>query len=133
MTNLFPNLDAWVKRQEEVKESFMKAEEGYQDADRLELILLSRQAFQHMMRTIQAFDQWLQEPMVIAHMPREMLVELWTQLRQIFYQLLDLDIKHTSEFNVYINKLSSEGKLNPILTIGKKEKETSRFLGTPSI
>ncbi len=133
MNNLFPNLDAWVKRQKEVKESFMKAEEGFEEADRLELILMSRQAFQHMMRTIQAFDQWLQEPMVIAHMPREMLVELWSNLRQIFYNLLDLDIKHTSEFNEYINKLSAEGKLNPILTIGRKEKETHRFPGTPSI
>lgn len=133
MSSFLSNLESWVKRQKEVKESFMKAEEGYEDADRLELILMSRQAFQHMMRTIQAFDQWLQEPMVIAHMPREMLVELWSNLRTIFYKLLDLDIQHTSEFNELIRKLASEGKLNPILTIGKKEKETARFPGTPSI
>ncbi len=133
MDDFFPNLDAWINRQKEVKESFMKAEENYTDADRLELILLSRQAFQHMIRTIEAFDQWLQEPMVIAHMPREMLVELWSQLREIFYKLLDLDINHTSKFQEYIRKLANEGKINPILTIGKKKKELPRFPGSPAI
>ncbi len=133
MSSYFPNLEAWVKRQEEVKESFMKAEENYENADRLELILLSRQAFQHMMRTIEAFDQWLKEPMVISHMPREMLVDLWSKLRVIFYALLDLDIEHTSKFNEHIKKLAQEGKINPILTIGKKEIETRRFPTTPSM
>lgn len=133
MSSYFPNLEAWVKRQEEVKESFMKAEENYENADRLELILLSRQAFQHMMRTIEAFDQWLKEPMVISHMPREMLVDLWSKLRVVFYGLLDLDIEHTSKFNEHIKKLAQEGKINPILTIGKKEIETRRFPTTPSM
>ncbi len=133
MDTLFPNLEAWVKRQEEVKKSFMKAEQNYENLDRLELILLSRQAFQYMMRTIEAFDQWLKEPMVISHMPREMLIELWSKLRTIFYQLLDLDIEHTSKFNEHIRKLAKEGKLNPILTIGRREKETPRFQVSPSI
>ncbi|MCD6300600.1 MAG: DUF2153 domain-containing protein [Staphylothermus sp.] len=133
MESYFLNLEAWVRRQEEVKESFKKAEENYENFDRLALILLSRQAFQHMVRTIEAFDQWLKEPMVISHMPREMLVELWTKLREIFYQLLDLDIEHTSKFSGHIKKLAEEGKLNPILTIGKKEKETRRFQITTSI
>ncbi|RLG90742.1 MAG: DUF2153 domain-containing protein [Thermoprotei archaeon] len=133
MDSYFLNLEAWVKRQEEVKESFKKAEENYENLDRLALILLSRQAFQHMIRTIEAFDQWLKEPMVISHMPREMLVELWSKLRIIFYQLLELDIEHTSKFSEHIKKLAEEGKLNPILTIGKKEKEARRFQISTSI
>ncbi len=124
----FQNLEAWVKRQKEIIESFKKAEQGYEEADRLELIIMTRQAFQHMMRTVQAFDQWLQEPMVISHMPREMLVELWSTLRNIFYGLLELDVKHTSEFAEHIKRLSEEGKLNPILTIGKSEER--RFYPT---
>ncbi len=128
MSAPFQNLEAWVKRQKEIIESFKKAEQGYKEADRLELIIMTRQAFQHMMRTIQAFDQWLQEPMVISHMPREMLVELWSTLRNVFYDLLELDIKHTSEFAEHIKKLSEEGKLNPILTIGKTEER--RFYPT---
>jgi len=126
MSNLFPHLDAWVKKQTEILESFKKAEENYQNADRLELILLSRTAFQHMMKTIEAFDQWLREPMVTSHMPREMLVELWSRLRTIFYELIKLDIEHTSKFQEHIRKLEVEGKLNPILTASKLEKEGRR-------
>jgi hypothetical protein len=130
MSSLFPHLDAWVKKQMEVIESFKKAEENYENADRLELILLSRMAFQHMMKTIEAFDQWLKEPMVTSHMPREMLVELWSRLRKIFYELIELDIEHTSKFNEHIKKLEAEGKLNPILVSGKMDKETRRSIMT---
>jgi len=128
MSNVFPHLEAWIKKQQEVIESFKKAEENYENADRLELILLSRFAFQHMMKTIEAFDQWLREPVVTSHMSREMLVELWSKLRNIFYQLVELDIEHTSKFNQHIKKLEAEGKLNPILFTSKSEQETRRVI-----
>ncbi|WP_440059842.1 DUF2153 domain-containing protein [Thermogladius sp. 4427co] len=127
MADLFSNLESWVKRQIEVKESFKKAESDYKEADRLALILLSRMAFQHMMRTIEAFDQWLKDPAITAHMPREMLVELWEKLRPIFYGLIDLDIEHTSKYSEYLKKLSTEGKLNPLLFWEKGEKEHKRI------
>jgi len=123
MSSLFPHLESWIKRQLEVMELFKKAEENYENADRLDLILLSRMAFQHMMRTIEAFDQWLREPLVTSHMPREMLVDLWSKLRNILYELIQLDIEHTSKFSEHIKKLEAEGKLNPILVSGKFEKE----------
>ncbi|MCD6488537.1 MAG: DUF2153 domain-containing protein [Desulfurococcales archaeon] len=116
-----PNLDAWVKRQKEVLESFKKAEEKLKDADRLDLIVLSRTAFQHMMRTISAFDQWLQEPFVVSHMPKEMLLDVWSTVKKILYELLELDIRHTSGFKNYVEKLAKEGKLNPILVSTKEE------------
>ncbi len=133
MSSLFPHLDSWVKKQTETIENFKRAEENYENADRLELILLSRMAFQHMMKTIEAFDQWLREPMVTSHMPREMLIELWTKLRKIFYELIELDIEHTSKFSQHIKKLEAEGKLNPILVTSKLEKETRRTTITTSI
>ena len=116
-----PNLDAWVKRQKEVLESFKKAEEKLKDADRLDLIVLSRTAFQHMMRTISAFDQWLQEPFVVSHMSKEMLLDVWSTVKKILYELLELDIRHTSGFKNYVEKLAKEGKLNPILVSTKEE------------
>jgi hypothetical protein len=127
MADFFSNLEAWVKRQEEVRESFKKAEADYKEADRLALILLSRMAFQHMMRTIEAFDQWLKDPAITAHMPREMLVELWEKLRVLLYGLIDLDIEHTSKYNDFLKKLSAEGKLNPLLFYEKGEKESKRI------
>ncbi|MET1159955.1 MAG: DUF2153 domain-containing protein [Thermoprotei archaeon] len=126
MSSLFPHLETWIKKQYEVMELFKKAEENYENADRLDLIILSRMAFQHMMKTIEAFDQWLKEPMITSHMPREMLVELWSKLRKIFYELIELDIEHTSKFSEHIRKLEAEGKLNPILSTGKLERETRR-------
>mgnify|MGYP001772730198 CR=1 FL=1 len=123
MSSLFPHLDAWVKRQLEIMELFKKAGENIDKADRLDLILLSREAFKHMMRTIEAFDQWLREPLVTSHMPREMLLELWSKLRSILYELIMLDVEHTSKFSEHIKKLETEGRLNPILVTGRLEKE----------
>lgn len=126
MSDLFSNLDMWVKRQNEVKNLFEKAELDYRDADRLTLITLSRAAFQHMMRTIEAFDQWLKDPMITNHMPREMLIELWEKLRQLLYELIELDIEHTSKFSEHLKILASEGKINPLFGFEKAEKETRR-------
>lgn len=130
MSNIFPHLESWVKKQMETVELFKKAEENYRDADRLELIILSRAAFQHIVRTVEAFNQWLSEPLVTSHMPREMLVELWSKLRSIFYDIIELDIEHTMKFSQHIKKLEAEGKLNPILTVGKTEKERRRTTTT---
>ena len=74
-----------------------------------------------MMRTISAFDQWLQEPFVVSHMPKEMLLDVWSTVKKILYELLELDIRHTSGFKNYVEKLAKEGKLNPILVSTKEE------------
>ncbi len=115
------NLEAWVKKQKEVLESFKKADERLKDADRLDLIVVTRTAFQHMIKTLSAFDQWLQEPFIISHMPKEMLVDVWETTKKLLYELLELDIRHTGGFKEYVEKLAKEGKLNPVLITGKTE------------
>lgn len=126
MDGFFSNLESWVKRQSMVKEMFEKAEQNYNELDRLALITLSRLAFQHMGKTIEAFDQWLKDPMITSHMPREMLVELWSKLRVILYELIELDIEHTSKFSEHLRKLAEENALNPLFAFEKEEKETRR-------
>ncbi|MGC8954123.1 DUF2153 domain-containing protein [Desulfurococcus amylolyticus] len=126
MDGFFSNLESWVKRQNMVKEMFEKAEQNYKELDRLALITLSRLAFQHMGKTIEAFDQWLKDPMITSHMPREMLVELWSKLRIILYELIELDIEHTSKFSEHLRKLAEENALNPLFAFEKEEKETRR-------
>ncbi len=135
MSSFYDNLDAWVKRQKETKDLFMKAEKDYETADRLTLITLSRLAFQHMEKTIEAFDNWLKDPMITTHMPREMLVELWSQLREIFYKLIDLDIEHTSKFAEHLKKLEESDGINPLFTLRltREEKESRRRPPTPII
>jgi hypothetical protein len=130
MSSFYDNLEVWVKRQKEIKELFMKAEENYAEADRLTLITLSRLAFQHMEKTIEAFDNWLKDPMITTHMPRELLVELWGNLREIFYKLIELDIEHTSKFAEHLKKLESSESVNPL---SREEKETRRQPPTPII
>lgn len=126
MDGFFSNLESWVKRQSMVKEMFEKAEQNYKELDRLALITLSRLAFQHMGKTIEAFDQWLKDPMITSHMPREMLVELWSKLRVILYELIELDIEHTSKFSEHLRKLAEENALNPLFAFEKEEKEARR-------
>ncbi len=111
----YEHLSEWVKMQKRVLETIEKVSEELKDADRLSLIIATRTAFQHIMRTIKAFDQWLQDPFVINHMPREMILEVQEKVWKILKEILELDIKHTSEFRDHINKLAREGKLSPLL------------------
>ncbi|AWR94355.1 DUF2153 domain-containing protein [Acidianus brierleyi] len=116
MENSFiSNLDEWIKMQKNLLATLKDMQKQDQAMDRLDLILASRVAFQHMMRTIKAFDQWLQDPMVIKHMPKEMLEDVKRTSWGILEQLLELDIRHTSEARDLITKLGKEGKLDPLI------------------
>ncbi len=109
------HLAEWVKLQKTLLETVKKLNDNIKKGDRLTLIIATRTAFQHMMRTIKAFDQWLQDPFIIEHMPREMLEEVWNNIFDIMLKLLELDIKHTSQFRELILKLAKEDRLNPLL------------------
>jgi len=109
------HLTEWVKLQKTLLETVKKLNDSIKKGDRLTLIIATRTAFQHIMRTIKAFDQWLQDPFIIEHMPREMLEEVWNNIFDILLKLLELDIKHTSQFRDLIIKLAKEDKLNPLL------------------
>ena len=108
-------LDQWVEAQKLVLSSVLRVEGQLRDADRLELILASRMAFRHMIRTLEAFDRWLQDPFIVGHMPREMLEDVQRKAWDLLKQLLELDINHTSQFKEYFAKLAKEGRLNPLL------------------
>ncbi|QKQ99980.1 DUF2153 domain-containing protein [Metallosphaera tengchongensis] len=111
------NLDEWIKMQKNLLSTIkdMEKREESVEQDRLDLILASRVAFQHMMRTLKAFDQWLQDPMIIKHMPREMLEDVKRTSWSLLEQLLELDVRHTSQAKELITKLGKEGKLDPLI------------------
>ena len=108
------SLERWVKMQQQMLKTFKEAKDMISSGDRLELIHATRIAFNHMIRTLKAFDQWLQDPFITSHIPREKLLEVWERTMKIFEELLELDIMHTSEVMELILKASKEGKLNPI-------------------
>lgn len=115
------NLTNWVEAQKTFLDSAKSVERELENADRLELILATRAAFAHMIKTIEAFDKWLQDPFIIGHMPREMLLDIQRKTWEILKSLLELDIKHTSEFRDMLLSLAESGKLNPILYAPREE------------
>lgn len=122
-------LDQWVEAQKLVLSSVLRVEGQLRDADRLELILASRMAFRHMIRTLEAFDRWLQDPFIVGHMPREMLEDVQRKAWDLLKQLLELDINHTSQFKEYFAKLAKEGRLNPLLAAqGGEERRIPEIL-----
>jgi hypothetical protein len=131
-------LDEWVKMQRRLLQTFRETAEKVEQGDRLDLIVATRAAFQHMMRTIKAFDNWLQDPVIIAHVPKEMLLEVWKVMFNILQQLLEIDIKHTSDVRNLLEQLAKEGKLNPLVATvkpsgGEEEESTGRRSATMMI
>lgn len=123
------NLEEWVKMQKNLL-TVMKERGVKSDAtDRLDLILDSRFAFQHMMRTLKAFDQWLQDPLVIKHMPREMLEDVQRTSWSILQQLLELDVRHTSQFKDLISKMKDKNELDPIIWLRQNTEEQNQQQG----
>jgi hypothetical protein len=108
------SLERWVKMQERVLDTFRNSKELIENGDRLDLIQATRIAFNHMIRTLKAFDQWLQDPFIVSHIPREKLLEVWRVTYKLLEELLELDIKHTSDVMNIIYEASRSGKLNPI-------------------
>jgi hypothetical protein len=115
MSSLYDSLTRWVEMQKKVKEWFDNIYDNVKKGDRLELILYTRIAFQHIMRTLKAFDNWLQDPFIISNIPREELEAVWETAHGLLKQLIELDIKHTSNVRDHLIKLEKEGRINPLL------------------
>ncbi len=116
LSEFLRNLDRWVSMQQSVLETFKENEQRVAQSDRLEMIVNTRLAFSHMMRTIKAFDDWLQDPFITTNAPKDLLVEVWERTVKILIELLELDIQHTSSMRNTLDAYSRQGKLNPILT-----------------
>ena len=122
------SLTDWVESQKKALEGAKEALKDLEQADRLMLILASRNACYHIARTIRGFDSWLQNPMVIGLMPMEMAKEVQKKLYEIMFMLMEFDIKHTSEFVELLSKMIEEGKLPKILFERPERKEEARRL-----
>lgn len=124
-------LDKWVKMQESVLKTFKEVDSRIASADRLEIVTSTRIAFNHLIRTLKAFDQWLQDPFIVTHIPRDLLLEVWRETLKALEIILALDIRHTSEVKQLIAESYYEGKLNPLvsqlrLELGHGEEEGRR-------
>jgi hypothetical protein len=130
------SLERWVMLQKKLLDTVEKTKDQVEEYDRLELILSIRTLFQNMMRTLKAFDTWLQDPFITSQMPRDYLLYVWGETYKSFKTLVELDIKHTSDMAKLIRENISHGKINPLVSLlrdiilatqqEKKEKEDSQ-------
>jgi hypothetical protein len=117
------NTHAWVESQKKLLELAKQSLENLKDADRLTLLTASKTACYHISRTIKGFDNWLNNPAITTVMPKEMLKEVQEKLWKIMLEIIEFDIKHTSQFLDYITK--EKIIAIPSLLIPKEEERTS--------
>ncbi|MCX8184682.1 MAG: DUF2153 family protein [Sulfolobales archaeon] len=122
-------LSEWIEMQKTTIETFKDINSGIGEADRLTLVLLIRKAFDHVMRTVREFDKWLENPLVLSYIDREMLQEVWSSVYEILVELLELDIKHTTLVRDNAIKMLKSGKIPPVIMEfrrAKSEEEETR-------
>ena len=120
------SLERWVALQRVMLDNFRKADERMKDADRLEIIIHTRIAFNHIIKTLRAFDDWLQDPFISSNIPKDLLIDVWSTTLKIMELLLELDIRHTSQVKELIEEASREGRISPLLMhfrdLGREER-----------
>ena len=137
IADFLASLDRWVQLQQMILQNFKDMEDKVKESDRLDLIIHTRIAFNHMIKTLKAFDDWLQDPFITSNIPREMLVDVWITTLEILEKLLELDIRHTSQVRNLIEESFKKGEISPIVAQLKdlavsKDKDERRPPG-PSI
>ncbi len=115
VSELARSLERWVALQKVVLDNFKQIDSRVRASDRLDIIIHTRLAFNHMIRTLKAFDDWLQDPFITSNIPRELLLEVWTTSLKLMETLLELDIKHTMEVKGIIEKALKEGQISPVI------------------
>jgi hypothetical protein len=115
ISELTRSLERWVALQKIVLDNFRQIDSRVRASDRLDIIIHTRLAFNHMIRTLKAFDDWLQDPFITSNIPRELLLEVWSTSLKLMETLLELDIKHTTEVKNLIEKAVKEGQISPVI------------------
>jgi len=115
ISELMRSLERWVALQKIVLDNFKQIDGKIRTSDRLDIIIHTRIAFNHMIRTLKAFDDWLQDPFITSNIPRDLLLEVWSTSLKLMETLLELDIKHTSEVKNVIERAVKEGQISPII------------------
>lgn len=120
------SLSDWIDMQKKALEMFKEIDTDVEKADRLALVLAIRQAFQHMIKTLKAFDQWLNDPFILNYVTKDMLLDVWSTTYKILNELLKLDVRHTQAVKELAEKMIREGKLPPIIELRESRSSEER-------
>jgi len=113
-------LERWVEVQKAVLEAVRSAVEKSGEMDRLDLLIHARLVFQHIMRTVKAFDEWLQDPAIMSVIPRDEMERVFLEAARAFEVLAELDISHTSLVRKLLEEAAKEGRI-PIIAPREKD------------
>lgn len=124
-------LSEWVDMQKKTMELFKQVNESINTSDRLALVLVTRQAFQHMIRTLKAFDQWLNDPFILNYITKDMLVDVWSTTYKLLNELIELDVRHTLMVKEIAERMIKEGRMPIFMELRGYEEEEPRRITSP--
>lgn len=125
LAEFFRSLEDWVNMQRSATNIFNQLDKELKsdpDTDRLDYVIAVRALFEHMMKTIKAFDNWLKDPLILANLDKKSIEEVWDISLSVFNTFLELDIKHTSQMKEQIERMIKERKINTLtmLTMSRR-------------
>ncbi len=104
------NLEAQKEMKKILEESLRSIDKG----DRLSLLLSAQLACMYIEQNLYELEKWLQSSQIMSLMPKELLKKFSEEILKIAEELIEFDIKHTSEYRDYMYKLLREDKLPKI-------------------
>lgn len=114
MRKLLRLLERSLETQRELKRALEEGFKSVDKTDRLSLLLSAQLACMYIEQNLYELEKWLQSSQVMSLMPRDLLKRFSEEILKIAEELIEFDIKHTSEYRNYMYKLLRENKLPKI-------------------
>ena len=111
----------WVEMQKATLEFLETLKSRLEGMDRLEMVVYARLIFQHLEKTVKAFDEWLQDPFIATIIPREEMARVLAETIEAAEKILRLDITHTDYVRGLVEKAAAQGT-HPLLRMRQEEK-----------
>jgi hypothetical protein len=116
------SLEDWIKEEKAILE--MSKAVKFEEKDRLTLVLALQSAFAQISKIAKGFQNWLQNPYVVAILDQEILKKTTEETWEVMKKLLEIDIEHTSH---YIELVKKGAQPKDLLLPEQKKQEGSQF------
>jgi hypothetical protein len=117
LESMIERLEQWVKEQQRIVNDLETHGKVMEVADRLTLLYSAQAMLNYIGRVLKDFESWLNNPLVTAIMPLDMLRRLESMLREVAVKFIQVDIDHTSEYRDLLAKYAKEGKVPEVVTL----------------
>ncbi|MGC9118120.1 MAG: DUF2153 family protein [Thermoproteus sp.] len=117
LESMMERLEQWVKEQRRIVNDLEAHGKVMEAADRLTLLYSAQAMLGYIGRVLKDFESWLNNPLVTAIMPLDMLRRLEGMLREVAVKFIQVDIDHTSEYRDLLAKYAKEGRVPEVMTL----------------